>query len=82
MNALNDASSKVQQDWLWKSDASGKKVIEVNDICFGYGDRQIIKHFSTLIQRGDKIGLIGANGAGKSTLLKILLQQLVLIAVR
>ena len=59
-----------------KGDASGKKVIEVNDICFGYGDRQIIKHFSTLIQRGDKIGLIGANGAGKSTLLKLLLQQL------
>jgi ATP-binding cassette subfamily F protein uup len=62
---------------LEKGDASGKRVIEVKDICFGYGDRQIIKHFSTLIQRGDKIGLIGANGAGKSTLLKILLQQLV-----
>jgi len=60
---------------LERGDASGKKVIEVNDICFGYGDRQIIKHFSTLIQRGDKIGLIGANGAGKSTLLKLLLKQ-------
>lgn len=56
--------------------ASGKKVIEVKDISFGYGDRRIVSHFSTLIQRGDKIGLIGANGAGKSTLLKLLLQQL------
>jgi len=61
---------------LDRGEASGKKVIEVKDISFGYGDRQIISHFSTLIQRGDKIGLIGANGAGKSTLLKLLLQQL------
>lgn len=61
---------------LERGDASGKKVIEVNDICFSYADREIVKHFSTLIQRGDKIGLIGANGAGKSTLLKLLLKQL------
>ncbi len=61
---------------LGRGDASGKKVIEVNDISFAYQDKAIIKHFSTLIQRGDKIGLIGANGAGKSTLLKLLLKQL------
>ncbi len=61
---------------LDRGDASGKKVIEVNDISFAYPDRQIVSHFSTLIQRGDKIGLIGANGAGKSTLLKLLLIQL------
>lgn len=66
-------TSKISLD---RGDASGKKVIEVNDISFAYEDRQIIKHFSTLIQRGDKIGLIGANGAGKSTLLKLLLKQL------
>lgn len=61
---------------LERGEASGKKVIEATDICFAYGDRIIVNHFSTLIQRGDKIGLIGANGAGKSTLLRLLLKQL------
>lgn len=66
-------TSKMSLD---RGDASGKKVIEVDNISFAYGDRQIIKQFSALVQRGDKIGLIGANGAGKSTLLKLLLKQL------
>jgi ABC transport system ATP-binding/permease protein len=57
-------------------DASGKKVIEVANLAFSYPEREIIKNFSTLIQRGDKIGLIGGNGAGKTTLLKVLLKQL------
>jgi ABC transport system ATP-binding/permease protein len=74
------AQRRIQQGTsklgLSSGDASGKKVIEVKGICFSYPDRQIIKHFSTLIQRGDKIGLIGANGAGKTTLLRLLLKQL------
>jgi ABC transport system ATP-binding/permease protein len=61
---------------LEQGETSGKKVIEVTDLTFQYGDKVIIKNFSTLIQRGDKIGLIGANGAGKSTLLKLFLQEL------
>ena len=60
---------------LDSAEKSGKKVIEVSDVSFGYGEKLILKNFSTLIQRGDKIGLIGANGTGKSTLLKLLLKE-------
>lgn len=61
---------------LNKGESSGKKVIEAIDVSFQYQDKVIIKNFSARIERGDKIGLIGANGAGKSTLLKLMLGQL------
>jgi ATP-binding cassette subfamily F protein uup len=55
---------------------SGQLVLQMEDACFTYGQRPIIKNFSTLITRGDKIGIVGPNGAGKSTLIKIMLGQL------
>ncbi len=58
-----------------KTDKSGKIVIEAENVSFSYGENQIINNFSTIIQRGDKIGIIGPNGCGKSTLIKILLGE-------
>jgi ATP-binding cassette subfamily F protein uup len=51
-------------------------VIEAKHIGFGYGERTLVSDFSTVVQRGDKLGLIGPNGSGKTTLLKLLLGQL------
>ncbi len=55
---------------------SGKIVVQLKDISLSFGDKNIIENFSTLIQRGDRIGIVGANGAGKSTLVKIILGEL------
>ncbi len=55
---------------------SGKKVFEAKAVNFAFGDRVLVRNFSTVIQRGDKVGLIGPNGSGKTTLLKLLLGDL------
>ncbi|MBX3689420.1 ATP-binding cassette domain-containing protein [Dokdonella sp.] len=63
---------------LRTSDAgtSGRRVVEAEDVGFAFAGRPIVKGFSTTIQRGDRIGLIGPNGSGKTTLLKLLLGEL------
>ena len=61
---------------IQEAERSGRLVVEAADIGFAYESKEIIKAFSTVIIRGDKVGIIGPNGSGKTTLLKILLGQL------
>ncbi|PNQ73528.1 elongation factor 3 [Erythrobacter sp. SAORIC-644] len=59
-----------------EAEFKSKSVIAVQDITKSYGEKTIIKPFSLRIQRGDRIGIVGANGAGKTTLLKMLTGEL------
>ncbi|HYP89204.1 MAG TPA: ABC-F family ATP-binding cassette domain-containing protein, partial [Polyangiaceae bacterium] len=58
------------------SEVRTKSVITAEGVTKRYGDRTIIKNFTLRIQRGDRIGVVGANGTGKTTLLKLLTGEL------
>ena len=55
---------------------SGKRVAELTKVSKSYGGRVLIRDFTGVIQRGDKIGLIGPNGIGKTTLIKLILGEI------
>ena len=57
-------------------DMSGKVVIEAKGLRRAFGERLILRGFSTRIGRGDRIGVIGPNGAGKTTLVRLLIGDL------
>lgn len=62
---------------IHQAEKSGKIVAEATDVTFAFGEGEaVVKNFSTLIQRGDKVGFIGRNGVGKTTLIKLLLGEL------
>jgi len=58
------------------AERSGKLVFEAKHLKHAFKDKPIVNDFSTLVMRGDRVGLIGPNGVGKTTLLKLLFGQL------
>lgn len=64
-----------------EAERSGKLVIEASSAAFSYADAPpergpLFRDFSAVIQRGDRVGLVGDNGTGKTTLLRLLLGEL------
>ena len=50
----------------------GRTTIEIRELCKSFGDRNLIKDFTYVFGRNDRIGIVGPNGCGKSTLMKII----------
>ena len=59
-----------------QAEHSGKLVVKAEDVDFSYGNRPVISNLSTVIMKGDRVGILGPNGSGKTTLLRLLLGEL------
>lgn len=66
----------VQMELNVRTSRLGSKIIELENISKGFGDRQLIKNFEYTFRRGDRIGVVGKNGMGKSTLLNMITGEL------
>lgn len=59
-----------------EANRSGKLVFDIEHLSVSYDGKPLIKDFSTLVMRGDRIGLVGDNGVGKTTLIKAILGEI------
>ncbi len=71
IDAVIDENARVNFRFTFEQQP-GRIIMELDNISKSYGDLHLLDRTSINIERGDKIGLIGANGKGKSTLLRIL----------
>ena len=55
---------------------SGRLVVELHGVTHAWGERVVVRDFDAIVQRGDRVGLVGPNGCGKTTLLRLMLGEI------
>lgn len=65
-----EAEAAVEMDSV--SSRLGRTTVELEGLCKAYGEKQLLKDFSYIFLKHDRIGIIGANGSGKTTLMKMI----------
>ncbi|MGE5424680.1 MAG: ABC-F family ATP-binding cassette domain-containing protein [Syntrophothermus sp.] len=73
------AENKIRENRLQiniEGSRMGKKILEIKDISFSFGENRIVDHFSYVFRRREKVGLVGVNGSGKTTFLNLITHQL------
>ena len=74
--AASDLAGRKSLEISFESSRLGGKILTIDNISHGYGERTLLRDFSYQFKRGDRIGVIGSNGAGKTTFIEILAGQL------
>lgn len=70
--SLSGKAETENRDFSVKSRRMGGKILEISNITKSYGDKVLIRDFSHIYKRGEKIGVVGTNGSGKTTFLDII----------
>lgn len=73
--ALSQVEGPREAERLQMGSASarlGRKIVELEHVCKGFGDRRLIEDFSYVLLRDDRVGIVGPNGCGKTTLLSMI----------
>ncbi len=73
--AMRDQTRSLQMS-IDSGEGSGRRVAEVKGISKAWGDKVVVRDFSTRILRGDRLAVVGPNGAGKTTLVRLLLGEI------